>query len=249
MRSASRLGITVAIVVVIAFALGRTDYPWDFGKIWEYRGQFLAGLGVTLGCTAVAYVIGLAGGVLVASARMSRNFVVRHLGDLYVEVIRGTPFIAQLFIAYFGIATIFEINNKWAVGTVALGVFAAAYIGEIIRAGVESIDRGQVEAGRSLGLSRARTMLHIVFPQAFKRMIPPLTGEVIALTKESSLLFAIGVVELMAAGRQAGADTYKTFEAYLVVAGFYLLITIPLSLLARRLERVLGTTQRAGAHL
>jgi polar amino acid transport system permease protein len=92
-------------------------------------------------------------------------------------------------------------------------------------------------------------MLHIVFPQAFKCMIPPLTGELIALTKESSLLYAIGVVELMAAGRQAGADTYKTFEAYLVVAGFYLLVTIPLSLLARRLERVLGTTQAAGAHL
>ncbi|MHC4407651.1 MAG: amino acid ABC transporter permease [Planctomycetota bacterium] len=249
MRSASRAGITIAIVAVIALALSRTDYPWNFGKIWEYRVRFLEGLGITLACTAGAYVLGLAGGVLVATARMSRNFAIRHVGDLYVEVIRGTPFIAQLFIAYFGIATIFQIDNKMAVGTVALGVFASAYIGEIIRAGVEAIDRGQIEAGRSLGLSRAQTMRHIVFPQAFKCMIPPLTGELIALTKESSLLFAIGVVELMAAGRQAGADTYKTFEAYLLVAGFYLLITIPLSLLARRLERVLGTTQRAGAHL
>ena len=149
---------------------------------------FLEGLGITLACTAGAYVLGLAGGVLVATARMSRNFAIRHVGDLYVEVIRGTPFIAQLFIAYFGIATIFQIDNKMAVGTVALGVFASAYIGEIIRAGVEAIDRGQIEAGRSLGLSRAQTMRHIVFPQAFKCMIPPLTGELIALTKESSLL-------------------------------------------------------------
>jgi len=234
---------------VTAFALSRTAYDFDFGRIWEYRGLFFKGLGVTLGCTAAAYLLGLVGGVFVASARMSRNFAVRHVGDLYVEVIRGTPFLAQLFIAYFGIATIFRIDSKLAVGTVALGVFAAAYIGEIIRAGVESIDRGQVEAGRSLGLSRAQTMRFIVFPQAFKRMIPPLTGELIALTKESSLLFAIGVVELMAAGKQAGADTYKTFEAYLLVAGFYLVITVPLSLLARKLERILGTTEAAGAHL
>ncbi|MEM8882623.1 MAG: amino acid ABC transporter permease [Planctomycetota bacterium] len=249
MQFVSRLAITVAVFGSFALALAATDYDFDFGAIWEYRGQFYKGIGITLFCTACAYGLGLAIGILVALARMSRTMPIRHLGDLYVEVIRGTPFLAQLFIAYFGIATIFKIDNKLAVGTVALGLFAAAYIGEIIRAGIESIDRGQIEAGRSLGLTRTRTMVHIVFPQAFKRMIPPLTGELIALTKESSLLFAIGVIELTAAGKQAGADTYRTFEAFLVVAAFYLLITIPLSLLARRLERVLGTTQGAGAHL
>jgi len=249
MRFASRLGITVVVAAVLVLVLRQTRYDFDFGRVWEYRGQFLRGVGVTLGCTAIAYVLGIVLGVFVALARMSRHIAVRHLGDLYVEVIRGTPFLAQLFIAYFGIATILHIESKWAVGTVALGVFAAAYIGEIIRAGVESIDRGQVEAGRSLGLSRARTLRYIVFPQAFKRMIPPLTGELIALTKESSLLYTIGVAELMKAGHAAESHTYKSFEAYLLVAGFYLLITYPLSLVARRLERVFGTTEAAGAHL
>jgi polar amino acid transport system permease protein len=174
---------------------------------------------------------------------------VRHVGDLYVELIRGTPFLAQVTIAYFGIAPLLGLANKFLIGTLALGVFAAAYMGEIFRAGIESVDRGQVEAARSLGLSRVQSLRHVVFPQAFRRMIPPLTGELIALTKESSLLFAIGVVEMMAVARQVGADTYKNFEAFLVVAAMYLTLTVPLSLLARRLERRLKRSERTGVHL
>jgi len=249
MRFASRAVITLAVLGAFALALSRTEYDYNFGNVWKYKWSFVRGLGITLGCTAVAYVLGLVGGTLVALARMSRVLPVRHLGDLYVEIVRGTPFLVQLVIAFYGVATLLDIDNSYLVGTVALGMFASAYIGEIIRGGIEAIDRGQVEAGRSLGLSRAETMRHIVFPQALKQMIPPLTGEVIALTKESSLLYAIGIVELFAAARQAGTATYSQFEAYLFVAGFYLVITIPMSLFARRLERRFGTTQAAGAHL
>jgi polar amino acid transport system permease protein len=188
-------------------------------------------------------------GVAVALARLSPVLTVRHFGDLYVEVVRGTPFLAQLAIAYFGIAPLLGIDDKFVVGAAALGLFAAAYIGEIFRAGIESIDRGQVEAARSLGMSRGQTMRHVVFPQAFKRMIPPLTGELIALTKESSLLFFIGLVELMAVGRQVGVDTYDYLESYLIVAGLYLCLTVPLSFLARRLERRLGSSRGLESHL
>jgi polar amino acid transport system permease protein len=249
MQFVSRLIITVLLAGTVTIALANTDYPFDFASVWAYRTRFFWGLGVTVLATLGAYAIGLIGGIFVAMARLSRSVPIRHLGDLYVEIIRGTPFLAQLFIAFFGIAPMFNIHNKYVVGIVALGIFAAAYIGEVIRAGIESIDRGQVEAGRSLGLSRAQTMRTIILPQALRRMIPPLTGEYIALTKESSLLFFIGVVELMAAGKQAGGDTYSTFEAYLLVAAFYLVITVPLSILARKLERIFGTTQAAGAHL
>ncbi len=244
-----RISITLAVIGAFAGTLALSPYNWQFGKAWKYRALFLQGMGVTLGVTAVAYVTGLAFGVLVALARRSQHVAVRHLGDLYVEIVRGTPFLVQVTIAYFGIAPLLGIDNKFLVGAVALGVFAAAYIGEIFRAGIESIDRGQFEAARSLGLSRKHTMRYIIFPQALKRMIPPLTGELIALTKESSLLFTIGVVEMMSVAKQIGADTYRTFEAFIVVACLYLVITIPLSLLARRLERKLGKSTHLGAHL
>jgi polar amino acid transport system permease protein len=244
-----RVALTAVVVLAVVGALASASYDYEFDKIWRYRMLFLKGLGWTLAATATAYAIGLVVGVGVALARLSPVLAIRHLADLYVEVVRGTPFLAQLAIAYFGIAPLLGIDSKFVVGATALGLFAAAYIGEIFRAGIESVDRGQVEAARSLGMGRSQAMRHVVFPQAFRRMIPPLTGEAIALTKESSLLFFIGLVELMAVGRQVGVDTYDYLESYLVVAGMYLCLTVPLSLLARRLERKLGSGRRLESHL
>ena len=244
-----RIAVTVVVVVLLAGALMMSGYDFDFRPISRYLGLFVEGLQKTLMATVVAFVIGLVAGVFVALARLSRHLVVRHVGDLYVEVVRGTPVIVQLTIAYFGLAPILGIENKFFVGAIALGLFAAAYVGEIFRAGIESVDAGQFEAARSLGLSRGQTLRYVVFPQAVRRMIPPLTSELIALTKESSLLFYIGFAELMFSARQAGASTTRTFEAFLVVALFYLCVTIPLSLLSRRLERRLGRSAPVGAHL
>ena len=244
-----RAVITVGVAAALVLALRFSAYDFDFGVTWGYRELYVKGLGTTIAATAVAFVTGVVFGVGVALLRLSRRLAVRHLGDLYVELIRGTPFLVQVTIAYFGIAPLLGLDNKFVVGTVALGAFAAAYMGEIFRAGIESVDRGQVEAARSLGLTRGQGLRYVVFPQAFKRMIPPLTGELIALTKESSLLFAIGVVEMMAAAKQVGANTYRNFEAFLVVAGMYLTLTIPLSLVARRLERRLKRSERVGVHL
>jgi len=244
-----RAGITLAVGGALVLVLTRSGYSWDFRPSFDYRALYLDGLGATLAATSVAFAIGLAAGAGLALARMSRRLAVRHLGDLYVELVRGTPLLVQVMIAYFGIAPLLGIDSKFWVGSVALGAFAAAYMGEIFRAGIESVERGQFEAARALGLSRARTMRHVILPQAVKRMIPPLTGELIALVKESSLLFAIGVTEMMFAARQIAAKTYKSFEPYLVVAAMYLTITIPLSLVARRLERRLGRSSRPLEHL
>jgi polar amino acid transport system permease protein len=246
---AIRAGVTVGIAALFVLALSTSRYTFHFEKVWAFRGLYLKGVGMTLAATAVAYAIGLTLGVFVALARLSPRLWIRHIGDLYVEVVRGTPVLVQLMIAYFGVAPLLGVNDKFAVGAVTLGVFAAAYVGEIFRAGIESIDRGQFEAGRSLGLSRGQTLRHVVMPQAFKRMIPPLTGELIALTKESSLLWAIGIVEVLAAAKQAGAHSYAYLEAFLLAAAFYLALTIPLSLLSRRLERRLGRSAREGVAL
>ncbi len=249
--NSSRILIRIALTLLLAGAftalLSTSDY--SFGAIWAYRSLLLKGLLLTLAATAAAYVLGFGLGIGVALLRLSRSIVPRHLGDLYVEIFRGTPFLVQLSLFYFGIAPMLGIDSKFLIGTVSLGLFAASYSGEIIRAGIESIERGQVEAARSLGLSRRQTMRYVVLPQALKRMIPPLTGELIALTKESSLLFFIGVVELFAVANQAGADTYLYLEAYIVAGFCYLLINIPLSLLSRGLEKRLSTSKTPGDHL
>ncbi len=244
-----RVAVTVAVFGVLIGALSLSEQPFDFASVWAHRGQYFKGLGITLVATACAYVIGLTLGVFVALARLSRTLWIRHLGDLYVEIIRGTPVMVLLMLAYWGIAPLLGVDDKLLVGILTLGIFSAAYAGEILRAGIESIERGQFEAARSLGLSRRQTLRHVVLPQAFKRMIPPLTSELIALTKETSLLWIIGVFELTAAAKGTGAHTYAYLEAFLVAAGMYLCITIPLSFLARNLERRLGYEARMGVHL
>jgi len=244
-----RVGLTALLLGGFVAALAASGYDWNFREVFRSWRLYRDGMVNTLLATAVAFLVGLGAGVVVALARISRLLPVRHLGDLYVEIIRGTPFLVQLLVAYFCLAPLLHLNSKFWIGAVALGMFAGAYMGEIFRAGIESVERGQFEAARSLGLTQNQTMRKVIFPQAFKRMIPPLTGELIALTKESSLLYAISLFELTFMAKQIGARTTKGFEAYMVVAALYLSITIPLSMLARRLERRLGRSARAGVHL
>ena len=246
---AIRVGITLVVAALFVGALALSSYQWNFDVVGDNWLNYLKALGRTLLATCFAYVIGLLGGVFVALARIARPLAIRHVGDLYVEIVRGTPFLVILLVAVFCVRPLIGNPDRFWTGTVALGLFAAAYIGEILRGGIESVSRGQFEASRSLGLTRGQTMRHVVFPQAFRRMIPPLTGELIALTKESSLLYAIGVIELTYVAEQVGLKTTGGFEAYLVAAALYLSVTIPLSLLARRLERRLAKGTRLGVQL
>jgi polar amino acid transport system permease protein len=244
-----RLLLTLLVCGALVAILAASPYRWNFKALLEYRALYWNGLLLTIQASGIAFLVGMFLGVWIGIARGSRNLFVRQLATLYVEAIRGTPFLVQVSIAYFGIAVLINVNNKFWIGTLALGVFAAAYIGEIIRAGVESVDHGQREAARSLGLNRAQTMRAIILPQAVRRMIPPLTSELISLMKESSLLYTIGLMELMEAARRVGSATFRQFEAFLIVAGIYLSLTIPLSMVARRLETRLSKGQRRGAHL
>ncbi len=147
----------------------------------------------------------------------------------------------QIYIFYFCLAAAIGYDNPVVVGTFTLGAFAGAYITEIVRAGIESIDRGQAEAALSTGLSRWQTLRYVIFPQAFRRIIPPVTGQFVSLIKDSSLLSVISVRELTKAAEVINATTYKTFEAYLPLAFMYLLLTYPLSHLTQMLEKRLRT--------
>ena len=239
----------VTAAVIAGFAVVLANYGPDFSNVWRYRSTYIKGLGVTLLVGFLAYALALVLGLVVATARLSRRVWARHLADLYVELVRGTPLLAQIMIWRYGVAVMLGIHSKIAVGVLSLAVFAAAYIGEIIRAGIQSVDRGQLEAARSLGLSRWQTLRTVVLPQALRRMIPPLTSELINVVKDSSLLMVIGVGELMWSARAAGAASYDYFEGFLLAAAAYLVVTFSLSMFTRHLERRLGRSERQGVHL
>lgn len=160
---------------------------------------------------------------------------------IYVEFIRGTPLLVQIFIAYFFLGTVFNLSRN-VCGVGALALFAGAYVAEIVRAGVQSIPKGQMEASRSLGMTAFQAMKDIILPQAFKKILPPLSGQFISLIKDSSLVSVIAITDLTKSGREIITSTFATFEVWLVVAAMYLLVTSALSQLVFYMERRLAVS-------
>ncbi|MCY1486976.1 ectoine/hydroxyectoine ABC transporter, permease protein EhuC [compost metagenome] len=202
-------------------------------------GPLAWGLWTTLWISFVSGAFGLAIGLFTGLCRLSKNPTLHDLSTLYVELVRGTPLLVQIFIFYFFIGTVLNLSREFA-GVAALALFTGAYVGEIVRAGVQSIARGQNEAARSLGLTAGQSMRHVILPQAFKRVLPPLAGQFISLVKDTSLVSVIAITELTKSGREAITTSFSTFEIWFCVAALYLVINLPLSHLAGRLERRLG---------
>ena len=242
--------LTVRLVILglgcaaLYFSLARLSYHWDFKVVWTYRELFIQGFYNTVLVSACAICLGLAIGLAAGLARVSGSLWLEELSSIYVAIFRGTPLLVQIYIFYFCLAVVVHCDNALVIGTLCLSFFSGAYICEMLRAGIESIESGQWEAGLGCGMTRTQTLLHVVFPQALRRIIPPLTGQFVSLVKDSSLLSVIAVRELTKGAEMVNAATYKTFEAYLPLALFYLVLTYPLSLLTRRLERKITSTNK-----
>ena len=216
----------------------------------EYRkwkpGLLLIGLWITLKISVIATVLGVIIGIIGGLTRLSSNPALKWTTMGYVELIRGSPLMVQILIWYFVIGTVANdllaayglgrLPAYWY-GVASLACFAGAYVTEIVRAGIQSIHRGQVEAARSLGMTSAQSMRHIILPQAMRRILPPLAGQFISLIKDSSLLGIIAIRELTKAGREAVAASLQPFEVYLLVAVLYLVLTFTLSIFVQRLEK------------
>lgn len=211
-----------------------------FTSQWRL-GPLVKGLWTTLWISAVASVLGLIIGLIAGLMKVSKNYTVSTLAAIYVEIIRGTPLLVQIFIAYFFFGTVFNLDRNVA-GIGALALFAGAYVAEIIRSGIQSIARGQMEAARSLGMSYPQAMMDIILPQAFKRILPPLSGQFISLIKDSSLVSVIAITDLTKSGREIITSTFATFEIWLVVAAMYLIVTSVLSQFVFYLERRLAVS-------
>ncbi|MDG9881494.1 amino acid ABC transporter permease [Pseudomonas putida CSV86] len=202
-------------------------------------GPLAWGLWTTVWISVASGIAGLVIGLFAGLCRLSSNPTLRDLSTVYVELVRGTPLLVQIFIFYFFIGTVLNLSREFA-GVAALALFTGAYVAEIVRAGVQSIAKGQGEAARSLGLNASQSMRHVILPQAFKRVLPPLAGQFISLVKDTSLVSVIAITELTKSGREAITTSFSTFEIWFCVAGLYLLINLPLSHFASRLERRLA---------
>jgi polar amino acid transport system permease protein len=242
-------GIAVLIVVVAAVTADWSRIARSFFDLEVAGKQFpdvlVVALKNTIILTALGFSLALVLGLLLALMRLSSVGVYRWVAGAYIEFFRGLPALLVVIAIGFGIPLAFNtILDRTLAITIALGIVGSAYISETIRAGIKAVPKGQREAARSLGMSPARTMIFIVIPQAFRIVLPPLTNELILLTKDSSLAFLLGTtldqLELAQYGR-AALNQFRSLTPLVVVGLCYLIITIPLSYVARRLERKYGS--------
>lgn len=211
---------------------------FDMNLVVNSFPLLLIGAGVTIQITVLSTAIGFVIGLVVGVARISHLRPMRLLAEVYVEFFRGTPLLVQIFLFYFALPVITgQRIDPFIAAISACGINSGAYVAEIFRAGIQSVDEGQMEAGRSLGMTWLQTMRYIIVPQAFKRVIPPLGNEFIAMLKDSSLVSVIGFEELTRRGQLIIAKTYGSFEIWMSVAVIYLVMTLTISRFVAYLER------------
>ena len=218
---------------------------FNFDLVVNSFPLLLVGAGVTIKITALSVALGVDIGLFVGIARISRIKILRVLAAIYVDFFRGTPLLVQIFLVYFALPVITgQRVDPFVAAIGSCGINSGAYVAEIFRAGIQSIDKGQMEAGRSLGMTWVQTMRYIIVPQAFKRVIPPLGNEFIALLKDSSLVSVIGFEELTRRGQLIIAKTYGSLEIWISVAVIYLAMTLTISRFVAYLERRYKTDDR-----
>ncbi len=218
---------------------------FNLGLVVNSFPLLLMGAVVTIQITVLSVLLGVLIGLFVGIARISSFRLIRWTAAVYVDFFRGTPLLVQIFLIYFAIPVITgQRMDPFMAAISACGINSGAYVAEIFRAGIQSIDEGQMEAGRSLGMTWGQTMRYIIVPQAFKRVIPPLGNEFIALLKDSSLVSVIGFEELTRRGQLIIAKTYGSLEIWFSVAIIYLAMTLTISQFVAYLERRFNTDDK-----
>lgn len=214
------------------------DFRFDI--IAEYGWFFLKGTLLTVGLSLAGVIFGTIIGLFVSLGKMTKNVLISFIFTCYITLFRGTPLLVQLLIIHFGVVPFLLSQSNGILATiVALSLNAAAYIAETIRAGIQSIPKGQMEASRSLGMTHIQAMRYVILPQAMRRILPPLGNEFISLIKDSSLASTIAAPEIMYWAAAMNAQYYRVWESYLSSAAIYLFLTFTLSHLLSYIERKL----------
>ncbi len=214
----------------------KISYTFNWDVIYEYRQKFIDGFLMTIIISFFGLILSFIIGLFFAYGQNSKFIFLRFFSKFYIEVIRGTPLLVQILIFFYVFANNMGFDNRYIVGTVILAMFSAAYVSEIIRGAIESVDHEQYETALSLGMTNYQMYAYVIFPQAFTRMLPALTGQFASIIKDSSLLSIISISEFTMNAQEVNAYTYSTLESYIPLAIGYLLLTYPISYYTNYLE-------------
>ncbi|MGE5381468.1 MAG: amino acid ABC transporter permease [Methylocystaceae bacterium] len=214
--------------------------------VWGYRSQFLQAIMITIGLSIVGMFIGTIIGLGIALLKISGRKALELFGSFYTWIFRGIPLLVQLFVLYYGLPGIGINLPNYVAAIIGLSLCSGAYIAEIIRAGIQSIDKGQMEAALSLGMTRSQAMRRIIIPQTYRRLVPPLANEFITLLKDTSLASVITMVEILRTSELIAANTFRTFEMYVTAAVCYLFLTTVITSLLGLVENRLALQEEGG---
>ncbi|WP_258238379.1 amino acid ABC transporter permease [Arcobacter sp. CECT 8983] len=212
------------------------SYNFNWHSVYEYRQKFIDGFLMTIFISFFALILSFIIGLFFAYGQNSKFILLRFFSRFYIELIRGTPLLVQILIFFYVFANNLGFENRYVVGTVILALFAGAYVSEIIRGAIQSVEIEQFETSLSLGMTNYQMYKYVIFPQAFRRMLPALTGQFASIIKDSSLLSIISISEFTMNAQEVNAYTYSTLESYIPLALGYLLLTYPISYYTKRLE-------------
>jgi polar amino acid transport system permease protein len=227
----------VLLSILCVFSFSSLTYHWNWKVVGKYSALLINGWKTTLAVSCIALLTSTCIGMITALARRSGLILLQVVCRLYVELIRGTPFLVQIMFGFYVVAPAFKFDNRLIVGVLVLSLFSGAYISEVIRSGIESIGRGQWDAAWAMGLSRSQVYRYIIFPQAIRLILPPMSGMFANLIKDSSLLSVIAIQEYTWSGQNVSSLTYSNFECYILLTAGYLILTLPISLWTQRLEQ------------
>jgi polar amino acid transport system permease protein len=229
------LFVFVLLALCFYWGLSVQTYHWDV--LVTYRTVFFKGWLTTVVLSSISLVLSLCIGLFACLLRKSHFSLLRWISQIYVELIRGTPLLVQLLIFFYVIAFALHIHNRYVVGVVVLSLFSGAYIAEIFRSGIDSVRKTMLESATAIGLSKWQTYRYVIFPISIRQTLPPLAGQFTSIIKDSSLLSILGISEFTYAAQQVGSASYSTIESYFPLAIGYLILTLPISLMSRYLEK------------
>lgn len=244
---------TLLVIIILVFfmwlSLNAIGLKLDFSTLLEYRHRLWQGFYMTIVISIGSLVMSLLIGSITAVGQKSNILTIKYLCKAYIQIIRGTPLLVQIFFFYYIIGTAWGVDNRYIAGILILSLFEGAYISEIIRGGLESIGSQQYEIARAIGLDSKKTFKFVTFPILMSHILPALTGQFASIIKDSSLLSVIAVIELTQTIQEITADNFRMFENYIFVGALYFILTFAVSLLSRMFERRYKHEYRTKKHL
>ena len=237
--------VLAGIVLVFMLSLAAIGVTLDFGTLAGYDKRLLSGFLMTIKLSLASLFLSLLIGLLSALGQGARVLPVRYLSGIYVKFIRGTPLIMQIYLFFYIVGTAWGVTNRFWAGVLILSIFEGAYISEIVRGSLLSLDPTQMEAAKAVGFTRVQTARFVIVPQLTQRTLPALTGQFASIIKDSSLLSMIAVIELTQTVREISAINFRLFECYFTLGLLYLALTLPISLVTKRMERLFQYENRA----